>query len=97
MLAWILNTPLLLIENSSDVLFLHNVLHYFKTLKIDQVYSNTRVPTQLNTSQHKSTRVRHDSTRVSTTPTRVKTNQHESNTGPDHEKEKNMAKGNDKT
>ena len=90
MLAWILNTPLLLIENSSDVLFLHNVLRYFKTLKIDQVYSNTRVPTQLNTSQHKSTRVRHDSTRV-------KTNQHESNTGPDHEKEKNMAKGNDKT
>ena len=39
----------------------------------DQVYSNTRVPTQVNTNQH-------ESTQVSTSPTRVNTNQHESNT-----------------
>ena len=39
----------------------------------DQVYSNTRVPTQVNTSQH-------ESTRVNTSPTRVNTNQHESKT-----------------
>ena len=39
----------------------------------DQIYSNTRVPTQVNTSQHESTRIntsQHESTRV----------QHESNT-----------------
>ena len=36
--------------------------------KTDQVYSNTRVPTQVNTSQHESTQ--------------VNTNQHESKTGP---------------
>ena len=34
MLAWILNTSLLLIEDSSNVLSLHNVSHYFKTLEI---------------------------------------------------------------
>ena len=39
----------------------------------DQVYSNTRVPTQVNTSQH-------ESTRVKTSPTRAYTNQHKSNT-----------------
>ena len=39
----------------------------------DQVYSNTRVPTQVNTSQHESTRVWHESTRINT-------NQHESDT-----------------
>ena len=44
----------------------------------DQVYSNTRVPTQVNTnqpefdrSQQESTRARHESTRVNTSPTRV--------------------------
>ena len=44
----------------------------------DQVYSNTRVPTQVNTNQHEfdrsqqeSTRARHESTRVNTSPTRV--------------------------
>ena len=31
---------------------------------VDQVYSNTRVPTRINTSQHESTRVRQESTRV---------------------------------
>ena len=60
----------------------------------DQVYSNTRVPTQLNTNQQGSTRVWHESTRgntnqhqsdtsptrVDTSPTRVNTNQHESDT-----------------
>ena len=39
----------------------------------DQVYSNTWVPTRVNTNQHGSTRVWHESTRVNT-------NQHESNT-----------------
>ena len=48
----------------------------------DQVYSNIRVPTQVNTSQHESTRVRRESTRVSTSPTRVNSNQHDSKTGP---------------
>ena len=60
----------------------------------DQVYSNTRVPTRVNTNQHESTRVQHESirvntnqhesdtspTRVNTSPTRVNTNQHDSNT-----------------
>ena len=32
----------------------------------DQIYSNTRVPTQVNTSQHESTRVLHESTRINT-------------------------------
>ena len=48
----------------------------------DQVYSNIRVPTQVNTSQHESTRVRHKSTRINTSPTRVSTNEHQSKTGP---------------
>ena len=61
---------------------------------IDQVYSNTRVPTQLNTGQHESDTSQHESTRVNTnqhesdtspirvntSPTRVNTNQHEFNT-----------------
>ena len=44
----------------------------------DQVYSNTRVPTQVNTrqhesdsSQHESARVPHESTRINTSPTQV--------------------------
>ena len=41
----------------------------------DQVYSNTRVPTRVNTNQHGSTRVLHESTQFST-------NQHESDTSP---------------
>ena len=52
----------------------------------DQVYSNTRVPTQVNTNHHDSTGVRHVSTRintsltrVNTSPTQVKTHHHESN------------------
>ena len=40
---------------------------------VDQAYSNTRVPTQVNTNQH-------ESTRINTIPTRVNTNQHESDT-----------------
>ena len=54
---------------------------------LDQVYSNTRVPTQINTSltrvQHESTQVRHESARINTSQhesTRVNTNQHDSNT-----------------
>ena len=49
-----------------------------RALLYDQVYSNTGVPTQVNTnqhefntSQHESTRVRHESTRINTSPTRV--------------------------
>ena len=41
-----------------------------RILFIDQVYSNTRVPTQVNTNQHESTRVRDESN----------TSQHESDT-----------------
>ena len=44
-----------------------------KCFFFDQVYSNTRVPTQLNTSQH-------ESIRVNTSPTRINTSQHESDT-----------------
>ena len=39
----------------------------------DQVYSNIRVPTRVNTNLHGSTRVRHESTQINT-------NQHDSNT-----------------
>ena len=53
----------------------------------DQVYSNTRVPTQVstnqhepNTSQHESTRINTSQTRINTSPTRVNTNQYESDT-----------------
>ena len=49
----------------------------FLILYYDQVYSNTRVPTQVNTSQHESTRAWHDSKRINTSLTRVNTNQHE--------------------
>ena len=37
----------------------------------DQVYSNTWVPTRVNTNQHGSTRVWHESTQINTSPTRV--------------------------
>ena len=43
------------------------------SLDQDQVYSNTGVPTQVDTNQH-------ESTRINTSPTRVNTNQHESDT-----------------
>ena len=43
-------------------------------LSNDQVYSNTRVPTQVNTNQHESTRARYESTRIITSPTQVNTN-----------------------
>ena len=45
----------------------------------DQVYSNTRVPTQVNTNQH-------ESTQINTSPTRVNTNQHESDTSEQESK-----------
>ena len=50
-------------------------MHY-----MDRVYTNTRVPTQVNTSQHESTRVWHDSTRINTSQHESDTSQHESNT-----------------
>ena len=53
----------------------------------DQVYFNTRVPTQVNTNQHEShmkqhysTQVQHESTRINTSTAQVNTNQHESDT-----------------
>ena len=60
---------------------------------VQQVYSNTRVSTQVNTIQRESTRARHRSTRINTSPTRVNVNQdklessqHESKTSLDHQK-----------
>ena len=47
---------------------------------IDQVCFNTRVPTQVNTNQHESTRVQHESTRFRHESTRINTNQHDFNT-----------------
>ena len=55
----------------------HKKIRFLKTFW-DQVYSNIRVPTQVNTSQHESTRVWHESTRINMSLTRVNTNQHES-------------------
>ena len=48
------------------------------SLTNDQVYSNTRVPTQVNTNQHESTRVWHESARINTSLTRFNTSQQES-------------------
>ena len=64
----------------------------FDVQKVDQVYSNTRVPTQVNmnqhesdtsqhesnTSQHESTQARHESIRINTNQHESDTNQHES-------------------
>ena len=53
-------------------------MHY-----MDRVYTNTRVPTQVNTSQHESIRVWHESTRINTSlaeSTRINTSQHKSHT-----------------
>ena len=47
---------------------------------MDQVYSNTPVPTQVNTNQHESTQINTSPTRVNTSQTRVNMNQHESDT-----------------
>ena len=55
--------------------FLKLLLKFF-----DQVYSNTRVPTQVNTSQHESTRVWQESTRINTSQHDSKMSQHESDT-----------------
>ena len=55
-------------------------LHENEAIKKDEVYLNTRVPTQVNTRQHKSIRVRHESTRINASTTRVNTKQHESDT-----------------
>ena len=57
------------------------------TPNYDQVYSDTPVPTQVNTSQYESTRIYTSltrvitrTTRVNTSLTRVNTSQHESDT-----------------
>ena len=54
-----------------------------RSINLDQVYSNTRVPTQVNKSQYESTRINTNLTQVNTSPTRVNTHQHESKTGLD--------------
>ena len=59
-----------------------NFLQALHTFKMDQVYSNTRVPTQVNTSQHESTRAWHESTQINTSPTRVNTSLTRVNTSP---------------
>ena len=60
------------------------LLYFFKKkVRIktqDQVYSNTRVPTQVNKNQHKSDTSQHESTRVWHESTRINTSQHESDT-----------------
>ena len=53
---------------------------YKYTAFYDQVYSNTRVSTQVNTNRHEPTLFNTSPTRVNTSPTRVNTNQHESDT-----------------
>ena len=69
----------------------------------DQVYSNKRVPTQVSKNQHKLTWVRYESTQArqeltrvqfesNASSTQVNTNHHESKTGLDYEKEKNLPK-----
>ena len=57
-----------------------NFPHNYCFSKQDQVYSNTRVSTRVNTSQLESTR--------------VNTNQHESKTSLDHKNRINIAKQN---
>ena len=59
----------------------------FDVQKVDQVYSNTRVPTQVNTnqhesdtSQHESNTSQHESTQARHESIRISTNQHESDT-----------------
>ena len=79
-------------------ILIHEYQHESTRINTSQQESNTSQyeSTQINTSptrvQHESIQVRHESTRINTTPTRVNTKQHESKTGLDHEKEKNMAK-----
>ena len=65
-----------------------NFLIYTFQIKLHQVYSNTRVTTEVNTSQH-------ESTRVNTSLTRVNTSQHESDTNQlesKHESDTSLAR-----
>ena len=55
--------------NLSNVVFLSVFCSF--TL-YHQVYSNTRVPTRVNTNQHGSDTSRHESTQINTSPTRVR-------------------------
>ena len=84
--------PLCLLELSLLLSFTFLVILWWSLLAlknkflIDPVYSNTRVPTQVNTSQHESTRVNtnqhksNTSQRESDTSQHESTNEHESNT-----------------
>ena len=58
------------------------------TYNIDQVYFNTRVPTQVNTNQHESTRINTSLTRVNMNQHEYNTNQHKSDTSQ-HESDTN--------
>ena len=60
-------------------------LIYTFQIKLHQVYSNTRVTTQVNTSQHESTRVNTSLTRVNTSPTRINSSLNTSPTRAWHE------------
>ena len=74
----------------SKVLLSYNIVlikEQPNTPKYDQIYFNTRVPTQVNTNQNESTRVNTIPTRINTSPTRVNTNQHEYDTNQ-HESSK---------
>ena len=61
--------------NLSNVVFLSVFCSF--TL-YHQVYSNTRVPTRVNTNQHGSDTSRHESTQINTSPTRATRFRHES-------------------
>ena len=54
----------------------------FIILANDQVYSNTRVPTQVSTNQHESTRISTSPTRINTSLTRGNTSLPRVNTSP---------------
>ena len=80
--------PLCLLELSLLLSFTFLVIlwWYLLALKnkflIDPVYSNTRVPTQVNTNQHESTRINTSLTRVKTSLTRANTSPTQVNTSP---------------
>ena len=66
----------------------HKKMRFLKNFW-DQVYSNIRVPTQVNTNQHESTRVWHESTRINTSQHESDTSQHESKTSQ-HESDRSQ-------
>ena len=67
-IKWKCKNLIVYFENFDNFHLFHLIVE-----KLDQVYSNTRVPTQVNTNQHESTQVRHESTRVRHESTRINT------------------------